>query len=83
MSYTAYRNEDGELFTEDQVEDMFDDMLNDCYPTVDIAGYEYSPATALERVDPIAYRSEFLNYVDAYYAEESFESFDEMWSELN
>ena len=36
--------------------DYFDDMLNECYPMVNICGYDYDPAHALALVDPVAYR---------------------------
>lgn len=37
-------------------EQLYSDMLDDCYGDVDICGYSYSASIALERVDPIAYR---------------------------
>ena len=35
--------------------EAYDEMLNDVYGTVIIAGYEYDTAQALKEVDPIAY----------------------------
>jgi len=38
-----------------ELEEMYNDMLNDVYGTVNIAGYEYDTAQALKAIDPIAY----------------------------
>ena len=38
------------------LEEMYVYMLDECYPMVEIAGYEYPPSVALERIDPIAYQ---------------------------
>ena len=53
--------------------EVYDDMLNGIWETAQICGYEYSPAQALQAVDPIAYRcgySDWLNnetYNDLFY----------------
>ncbi len=41
--------------TQYELEEAYDEMLNDVYGTVIIAGYEYDTAQALKEVDPIAY----------------------------
>ena len=38
-----------------ELEQAYDEMLNDVYGTVKIAGYEYDTSRALKEVDPIAY----------------------------
>ena len=38
-----------------ELEEMYNDMLDDVYGTVNIAGYEYSTSQALKAIDPIAY----------------------------
>ena len=58
-----------QTFTERELEDLFDDFLDDCHETVKICGYEYSPSEALYSVDPTAYRQEFLFFVDTDYVE--------------
>lgn len=82
MSYTAYRDEDGKLYSESSMEEMFADMLNESVEPVVILGMSYDPARALQAVDPISYRCALNDYLSEY-AEESFESFDEMWNELD
>lgn len=49
--------------------DEFEQILNDIYPEVDIAGYTYPAGYALRQIDPIAFREEYL-------AHESFEEED-------
>ena len=50
--------------TEQDLETMFEDYLNDVYGTVKIAGIEFDTARAFYKVDPIAYRGEMLAYAD-------------------
>lgn len=51
----------------------YDDMLDECYPEVDICGYTYAPSVALYRTDPIAYncgRSDWADFEARNIAEE-------------
>ena len=50
--------------TELELESMFDDMLNDVYGEVQIAGFKFGTAHAFYRVDPIQYRHEMHAYAD-------------------
>jgi len=43
-------------------EETYDDMLDDCYPEVNICGFTYSASRAWESVDSIAYRCGFSDY---------------------
>ena len=43
------------MMTQYEIMEAYDEMLNDVYGTVIIAGYEYDTAQALKEVDPIAY----------------------------
>lgn len=49
--------------------DLYDEMLNECYGDVNICGYEYSAAYALEQIDPIAYRCGMSDYYDSLYSD--------------
>jgi len=49
---------------ESMLAERFDDLLNDVYGTVKIAGYDYEAADAFQAVDMIAYREDFLNWLD-------------------
>jgi hypothetical protein len=43
--------------------DLFDEMLDDCYENVMIAGLEYTTSQALKAVDPTAYRCGKADYI--------------------
>ncbi len=49
---------------EHELKEMFDLMLDTCYEEIEILSMTYSPSTALEKVDPTAYRAEYLCYID-------------------
>ena len=44
------------------LEEWFEDMLDDCYQEVVIAGLSYSASVAFKRIDPIAYRVGMNDY---------------------
>ncbi len=44
------------------LEEWFNDMLDDCYQDVVIAGLAYSASVAFKRIDPIAYRVGMSDY---------------------
>ena len=44
------------------MEEYFDDMLDDCYQDVVIAGLSYSASVAFKRIDTIAYRVGMNDY---------------------
>ena len=50
------------MMTQYEIMEAYDEMLNDVYGTVIIAGYEYDTAQALKEVDPIAYRVGMNDY---------------------
>ena len=40
--------------------ELFEDMLDEAYPSVIVAGIEFYPSQILKECDPIAYREAFL-----------------------
>ncbi len=50
---------------EREATEAYNEMLNDCYPLVEICGWVYAPAFALKECDPIAYRCGFSDWLDA------------------
>lgn len=54
-----------EEVTDYMLEQRFNDMLDDCYGTVKIAGLEYSTSDALARIDPIAYRCGLADFTSS------------------
>ena len=63
--WAGYVNADGELFTENELEDSFEEGLGDCWGTVSVCGYEYDAGRALRELDPIVFRESFLDWIDA------------------
>jgi len=84
MSYTAYKGEDGQHYSEQDMADQFEEMLDEVYGTVSVAGMEYDTARALKELDPIAYRCSLLDYIDGAEVEEvSFETLNLFLSALD
>ena len=46
------------------VDEMYDEMLDDCYGTVTIAGIDYTTPYALKEIDPTAYRCGKIDWLD-------------------
>ena len=53
------------VYTESQLERMHQDMLDDVFGEVSIAGYTYQTSDALLSTDPTAHQQSFLDYVDS------------------
>lgn len=63
-------NEDHETIVNDyELESAYDEMLNDVYGVVNVAGYEYEAARVLKEIDPTAYRCGFIDWSDSEYVE--------------
>ena len=50
------------MVNEVMLKEWYDDMLNDCYPEVEVMGLKYSPSVAFYRLDPIAYQTGMNDY---------------------
>lgn len=68
MNYEYVLADSGEPVGDYELEQMYRDALDD-NGDVTIAGMAYSVSHALERVDPIAYRCGFNDYVDSLLAD--------------
>lgn len=55
---------DYNYLTQSELDEIFDDMLDDCEPMVKICGLKYSPSLALYKVDPTAYACSRNDYID-------------------
>lgn len=51
--------------TEREAENLYKEMLDECYGTVTIAGYIYATSQALKEIDEVAYRCGFNDFCDA------------------
>jgi predicted nucleotide-binding protein (sugar kinase/HSP70/actin superfamily) len=61
--------EDFNEVSEREIEEMYKEMLDDCYPEIDICGYKYSPSNALESVDPVAFNCGLNDYTSSDFVE--------------
>lgn len=53
-----------EQLSETVLECMFDEMLDDVYGAIDICGLEYDASVALVKVDEVAYRTGYHDWLD-------------------
>lgn len=59
------------------VDQSYDDMLDDVYPMVEVCGASYFPSSTLKELDPTAYRCGRSDYMDSnFYQNEDYISFD-------
>lgn len=52
--------------SESEVESRFDEMLDDMYGTVEVAGLTMDTSVVLKECDPIAYRCSLSDYMSEY-----------------
>jgi hypothetical protein len=52
------------LYTETEIEEQFDDFLDEVYPVVKIGEMTFYPSQILKNCDPIAYRIGLSEYED-------------------
>ena len=57
------------LYFYHQIKNMYEEMLNDGYETVDICGHKYDAGHALRNLDPIAFRCGCSDWVNEDYQE--------------
>jgi hypothetical protein len=50
---------------DDDLHELYDNMLDEVYPECKIAGLSYSTSHALKEIDPTAYRCGFSDWLDA------------------
>jgi hypothetical protein len=53
------------IYSERELCERFNDMLNDCYEPIRFGDLSYSPADVLKSVDKIAWREAFNNWLDS------------------
>ena len=51
--------------TDNMGEDIYEEMLDECYGEIDVCGYSYSASYALRELDPVAYRCGMADYYDS------------------
>lgn len=65
MSNLAATTPEGVELNDYDLHARYNDMLDDCYPVVSIAGHDYATSRVLRQVDPIAYRCGFYDWFDS------------------
>lgn len=45
--------------------DAYNEMLDECYPDLTVAGIVYETSRALDQLDPIAYKCGWLDWCDS------------------
>jgi hypothetical protein len=58
------------LYTETELEEQFNEMLDECYPVVKIGYGTFYPSQILKNCDPIAYQIGLSEYEDSLEEEE-------------
>jgi hypothetical protein len=58
------------LYTETELEEQFNEMLDECYPVVKIGYMTFYPSQILKNCDPIAYQIGLSEYEDSLEEEE-------------
>lgn len=43
----------------------YDEMLNECYPDLTVAGMYFETSSALDELDPIAYKCGWIDWCDS------------------
>lgn len=56
---------DSQYETVSEALEVFEEMLNESVPHVIIAGIRFAPSDILRELDPIAFRYEFYDWLDA------------------
>ena len=55
--------DNSDLLSERDIELAYEDMLDECYGTVKVAGFSYDTSYLLKSVDPIAFRCGLSDYI--------------------
>ena len=61
----GFHKDSGEAVTEREAEEMFNEMLDECEPEIEIVGITFSPSDVLKSTDFVAYRCGVNDYIDA------------------
>jgi hypothetical protein len=69
MPYTCRaflrRNEKMTFINEHEALEQYDEMLDECYEEVRLGGLTFSPSRVLKKMDPVAYRCWFNDWMDS------------------
>ena len=51
--------------SEHEAEALYAELIDECHPTIKIFGVEYTPSQVLKKLDAIAYKCGFNDWLDA------------------
>jgi len=54
-----------EVITEDEANERYDEMLDECYPVVKVGSLTFYPSRIVSELDPIAYDIGLSEYYDS------------------
>jgi hypothetical protein len=54
-----------EKYTQEELEEMFDEMLDECYPVFKIGSSEFYASQILANCDPLCYEISVKEYADS------------------
>jgi len=75
-NFDFYNIETGEGYSDSELENLYEENLNEVYGTVEVCGFPQESGTALRRLDYIAFREGFNNWIDGAYTEDEPEDED-------
>ena len=75
--YPMYVTPDGEELYEYEFKERFNEMLDDAYGTLSVAGLEFDASRVLEELDPIAHRLAMYDYADSLMQDGEFDEWRE------
>ncbi len=58
------------VYTEHDLDNMYEDYLDECYGDVLVTGYKFPTSQALRKLDPVAYRCGFVDWLDCELSDE-------------
>lgn len=61
----GFYKDSGEAVTKREAQEMFNEMLDECYEEIRFGELSYLPSDVLESTDPIAHRVGVNDYIDA------------------
>ena len=79
----CYDHDDPRNWSEADLEERYDDMINECYPEVEIGVFKSKASAVLEAMDPILYRSGMQEYLNSCIEDHDYDRLNHGFKELN
>lgn len=69
INQTTYQIDDEDIISEYEIEDLFEEQLNEIYGEVEVCSYRYEAGSVLKEVDPTAFRCGCADFISENYSE--------------